>query len=204
LAGVLPPRQTGKDTFTMTTGDDRFSRVREARRWLLPLLLTAVLALLLVGPLGVRDTGASGRAGSSVVALAQGATPAAATPVAATGCEAMAPGVGAEPWIRTELYFGTTMPDGSMIPETTWRAFLDEEITPRFPAGLTVLEGYGQYLNSKGVIAKETSIVLIIFYPADTAAESSALLEEIRDAYETQFDQESVRRADSQPVCISF
>jgi hypothetical protein len=188
----------------MTPGDDRSVRARASLRWLLPLLLTAVLALLLVSPLGVRDSGASGRAGSSAVAMAQGATPAAATPVAATGCETMAPGVGAEPWIRTELYFGTTMPDGSMIPESTWRAFLDEEITPRFPAGLTVLEGYGQYLNSQGVIAKEASIVLIIFYPAETAAESSALLEEIRDAYETQFDQESVLRADSQPVCISF
>lgn len=182
---------------------DRSMHRRSSLRWLLSLLPTAVLVLLLVGPLGVRDTGASVRVGSSAVAMAQGAPPA-ATPVAAAGCEMMAPGVGAEPWIRTELYFGTTMPDGSMIPASTWRTFLDEEITPRFPAGLTVLEGYGQFLNSQGVIAKETSIVLVIFYPADTAGESSALLEEIRDAYETQFDQESVLRADAQPVCISF
>ncbi|HVL24159.1 MAG TPA: DUF3574 domain-containing protein [Thermomicrobiales bacterium] len=132
------------------------------------------------------------------------ATPVAATPVAGGSCDALAPGTGAEPWIRSELYFGTSMPDGSMIPESEWRAFLDEEITPRFPAGLTVLEGYGQFLNSRGVIKKETSIVLIIFYPADTVAESSASLEEIRDAYETKFDQESVLRADSEPVCISF
>jgi Protein of unknown function (DUF3574) len=132
------------------------------------------------------------------------ATPVGATPVAADGCEALAPGTGAEAWIRIELYFGTTLPDGSMISQGAWQAFLDEEITPRFPAGLTVLEGYGQFLNSQGVIAQENSVVLIIFIPADAVAESSASIEEIRDAYETQFDQESVLRADSEPVCISF
>jgi hypothetical protein len=30
------------------------------------------------------------------------------------------------------------------------------------------------------------------------------LIEEVRDTYETQFEQESVLRADSEPVCISF
>jgi len=36
-----------------------------------------------------------------------------ATPVVVdTACESTSPGVGAEAWIRTELYFGTTLPDG--------------------------------------------------------------------------------------------
>lgn len=143
--------------------------------------------------------------GSSLVLAQEGATPVAqATPVAPTGCDALAPGVGSEAWIRAELYFGTTMPDGSMISDEDWQAFLDEEITPRFPAGLTVLEGYGQFLNSAGIIAAEESIVLIIFYPGEAVAESSAALEEIRDAYELQFDQESVLRVDAALVCVSF
>ena len=128
-----------------------------------------------------------------------------ATPVVTANiCDATAPGAGAEPWVRTELYFGTTLPDGSPLTADQWADFLDEEITPRFPAGLTVLEGYGQFLNSQGVIAEEASIVLILFYPGDAIEDSSAGIEEIRDAYEVQFEQESVLRVDSEPVCVSF
>jgi hypothetical protein len=171
------------------------------------LLLATLIAAFFLSSFGLYDTGASAdRTGGSVAMMAQdtAATPVGATPVAASGCEALAPGTGAEAWIRIELYFGTTMPDGSMISQGAWQTFLDEEITPRFPAGLTVLEGYGQFLDSRGVITEENSVVLIIFIPADAVAESSASIEEIRDAYETQFDQESVLRADSVPVCISF
>jgi hypothetical protein len=170
------------------------------------LFVALVIAALFLGPIRAFDTGASADPhGGPVAVMAQGAaTPVGATPVAATACDALAPGTGAEAWVRYELYFGTSMPDGSEVPEQAWRTFLDEEITPRFPDGLTVLEGYGQFLNSQGVIIQETSIVLIIFVPADAVAESSASIEEIRDAYETQFDQESVLRADSAPVCISF
>jgi hypothetical protein len=67
-----------------------------------------------------------------------------------------------------------------------------------------VLEGYGQFLNAAGTIAAEESIVLIIFYPVDAVEGSSAALEEVRDAYEVQFDQESVLRVDAAPVCVSF
>ena len=75
-----------------------------------------------------------------------------------------------------------------------WDAFLDAEITPRFPAGLTVVTGLGQYQNESGEVVQERSEVLILLYPEADARESSALLEEIRDAYETQFEQNSVLR----------
>lgn len=174
---------------------------------LLAMLLIALLGALALATSVLHDTNAAPDGAVIVMRQDTGATPAAgATPVEtdADTCEATSPGVGAEPWIRSELYFGTTMPDGNAITAEDWQAFLDEEITPRFPAGLTILEGYGQFLNAQGVIAAEASIVLIIFHPAEWVDESSAALEEIREAYEEQFDQESVLRADSEPVCISF
>ncbi len=132
-----------------------------------------------------------------------------ATPVASDvlvpDCGAIAPGVGAEPFTRTELFFGTTRPDDSTVTDEEWNAFLDEEITPRFPAGLTVLMGDGQFENASGEIIEEESIVLILLYPVDDTGKSSDLIEEIRDAYETAFEQESVLRADGGvPVCASF
>jgi hypothetical protein len=79
-------------------------------------------------------------------------------------------------------------------------------VTPRFPDGLTVLTGLGQWRESAtSQIVQERSNVLIILYPPTTAQESSVRLEEIRDAYEQQFNQTSVLRADdSVPVCTSF
>src|SRR5262245_35074003 len=38
-----------------------------------------------------------------------------------------------ELWARTELYFGSARPDGSVVTEEEFRKFLNEEITPRFP-----------------------------------------------------------------------
>ena len=56
-----------------------------------------------------------------------------------------------EAWIRTELYFGLAVPPGpdgqpaGQVSEEDWQWFLDEEITPRFPEGLTILEAGGQW-----------------------------------------------------------
>lgn len=169
------------------------------------------LALLVGAAIGASAIAPQGPALS---ALAQDATPMAevvGTPVAndiaalptADPCPDEIAGPDSEPWVRSELYFGTTSPDGSAYPEEDWDAFLDAEITPRFPAGLTVLTGIGQWQDEEGIL-QERSKVLIILFPAEFSADSSVLLEEIRDAYEEQFEQTSVLRADAAPVCTSF
>jgi hypothetical protein len=105
-------------------------------------------------------------------------------------------------WNRTELYFGTGRPDGSMVSDAQFAQFVDQQVTPRFPDGLTLLAGYGQFKNSAGVINKEKSLVLILFYPPQMR-DASKLIEEIRETYKTMFQQESVLRADSNNF-ISF
>jgi hypothetical protein len=112
---------------------------------------------------------------------------------------------GAEPFLRTELFFGSNKPDGSVVTEAQFQAFLNDVITPRFPDGLTLLTGLGQFRGSSGVIQRERSMVLILLYPRQTARESSANIEQIRAKYEQQFEQESVLRADERlPECVSF
>lgn len=132
--------------------------------------------------------------------------PVVGTPAATNPCDALAPGTGSEPWVQTELYFGRTIPgtDGEVVTDALWTDFLDREVTPRFPDGLTVLDGYGQFLNASGVIAQEDSTVLIILYPLDETGETSALLDEIREAYKAEFNQQSVLRTDTYPVCTAF
>jgi len=114
---------------------------------------------------------------------------------AATEPNQRQPSIG-EVWNRTELYFGAGKPDGSMVTKREFMRFVDEEVTPRFPDGLTVLTGAGQFRNSTGVIVKERSRVLILLYPPQ-ARDAHRKLEEIREAYKRAFQQESVLRVDS-------
>jgi hypothetical protein len=128
-----------------------------------------------------------------------------AEPQVSQGCEIMAPRIDAEPWVRTELFFGTAKPDGTAISEAEWQAFVDAEMTPRFPDGLTVLSGSGQWQGDDDEIVQERSKIVILLYPREAITESNAEIEEIRTAYEREFQQESVLRADDErPVCASF
>lgn len=99
-------------------------------------------------------------------------------------------------WWKTELYFGTDIKGGSVVTEDDWNEFLKEVVTPRFPDGLTVLEGYGQYRDASGKIVRERSKVLVILYPAAKRKSSSRKIDEIRKAYKAKFQQESVLRID--------
>ena len=110
------------------------------------------------------------------------------------------------PFIRTELFFGTSRPDGlPAVTDEEFRSFLDQEITPRFPDGLTLVGALGQFRNSTGVIVQERSLLLILLYPAETQKASSRRIERIRTIYKRMFQQESVLRVDDpRPVLTSF
>ena len=109
--------------------------------------------------------------------------------------EASQPVLVGETWRRTELYFGTSKPDGAVVTIQEFEDFVDEIVTPRFPDGLTLLTGDGQWRNSAGVIIEEESNVLILLYPLDDK-EANSEIEQIRTAYKDAFQQESVLRVD--------
>jgi hypothetical protein len=102
---------------------------------------------------------------------------------------------------RLELLFGMSRRDAEPISDAEWQGFVDQEVTPRFPDGLTVVQAYGQWRNSSGSIAKENSRVLMIWYQPKPDADQR--IEAIRDAYKARFKQESVMRVDSFS-CVSF
>jgi hypothetical protein len=99
-------------------------------------------------------------------------------------------------WSRTDLYFGSGKPDGGEVTEQEFKQFLDDVVTPRFPDGLTLLTGFGQYRNQAGTIVQERSMLLILLYPKRNNA-TNAKIEEIREAYKSAFQQESVLRVDT-------
>ena len=108
-------------------------------------------------------------------------------------------------FIRTELFFGRNISGGGEVSRKDFNKFLEEIITPRFPDGLTVLNGRGQFLNSSGEVERERTIVLILLYPVSARREKHAKIEEIREEYKTRFQQQSVLRVDDPaPVWVSF
>ncbi|MEU5319636.1 DUF3574 domain-containing protein [Streptomyces sp. NPDC021056] len=102
-----------------------------------------------------------------------------------------------EPYIETSLLFGTERPDGGpAVTDKQFMGFVDKEVTPDFPDGLTVHAGRGQWRDADGTIEKERSYELILLYPVARAGASDRRIEEIRRAYEQAFGQESVGRVD--------
>lgn len=104
-------------------------------------------------------------------------------------------------WARTELYFGLSGADGRDITDDEFQEFLDTVVTPRFPDGLTLLTGDGQFRGSSGVIVQERSKLLILFYPWNGSRNRA--IQRIRSLYKRDFHQEAVLRVDEQS-CVSF
>ncbi len=102
--------------------------------------------------------------------------------------------------VRTTLYFGLTRPTGR-VSEEEWRTFLRQQVTPRFPDGLTVWEAQGQWRRSDGRVARERSKVLLLVH--DDTAVARATLGELVTAYKQRFEQESVLW-ESSSVCATF
>lgn len=110
----------------------------------------------------------------------------------------------AEGWVDTKLYFGLGPADHPEqgIGEQKWREFLDREVTPRFPSGLSVVDVYGQWL-SKGKTQPERlrSKMLIVLYP-DSAA-NRAKIDAIRTAWKQMTGDQSVLKV-TEPADVSF
>jgi hypothetical protein len=107
-------------------------------------------------------------------------------------------------WVDTKLYFGLGPADNPQkgISETEWRDFLDRQVTPRFPSGLSVVDVYGQW-QGKGQPAPERlrSKMLTIDYP-DTQ-ENRDKIDAIRAAWKKKTGDQSVLRV-TEPVDVSF
>ena len=107
-------------------------------------------------------------------------------------------------WVDTKLYFGLGPADHPEqgVSEAKWRDFLDREVTPRFPDGLSVVEVYGQWQGAKQSSPERLrSKLLIVDYP-DTQ-ENRDKVDAIRSAWKKMTGDQSVLRV-SQPVDVSF
>lgn len=123
--------------------------------------------------------------------------------VGSLACSTAAPTLcrpGEQEAVSESLYFGSVRPGGVVTPEE-WQAFVAEEVTPRFPQGLTSWQASGQWLSAAGVLQREQSYVLYLVHP-DSARDEQAV-HQIIERYRKTFQQEAVLRVRSR-VCMSL
>jgi Protein of unknown function (DUF3574) len=107
-------------------------------------------------------------------------------------------------WVDTKLYFGLGLADHpeNGVSETQWRDFLDKEVSPRFPAGLSVVDVYGQWQGKNQTTPERLrSKMLIIDYP--DSPENRDKIEAIRSAWKQRTGDQSVMRV-TEPADVSF
>ena len=101
-----------------------------------------------------------------------------------------------------ELTFGRRIVGHIAVSETQWIQFIDNEITPRFPEGLTVFDASGQWRDpTTKKIVRETSKIVLIVLPGN--AEDLTRLNELAEIYKRRFKQQSVGMI-LRPACVSF
>jgi len=100
-----------------------------------------------------------------------------------------------------QLFFGQNIGDKPGVSEADFRKFVDEELTPRFPGGLTVLEGGGQWKGDENKLIREASKVVVLVLP--NGLDAGMKLNAARKAYKTRCKQESVMLV-TQAACVGF
>jgi hypothetical protein len=107
-------------------------------------------------------------------------------------------------WVDTKLYFGLGLADHPEdgMSEAKWRDFLDKQVTPRFPDGLSVVDVYGQWQGKKETTPSRLRSKLLIIDYQDTQ-ENRDKIEAIRTAWKQQTGDQSVLRV-TEPADVSF
>lgn len=92
--------------------------------------------------------------------------------------------------LRTAQLFLGQKAGGPQVGPGDLARFIDQEVTPRFPDGVTVLDGGGQWQGSENQLIREAVKVVMIVLPP--ASDAKRRVDQVREAYKTRFQQDSV------------
>jgi len=87
-----------------------------------------------------------------------------------------------------QLFLGGKAP--TRPNEADLRRFIDQEVTPRFPDGVTVVPGGGRWKGAQNQMIRDAAKVVLIVLPA--RGDAQANVEAVRAAYRQRFNQDSV------------
>ncbi len=91
--------------------------------------------------------------------------------------------------VQDRMFFGLQGLHGP-VTDAQWQRFVAEEITPRFPEGLTVIAADGRWRDDSGRIQSESSRLVEIVRPDDDAG--ARRITEIVERYKSRHHQRAV------------
>ncbi len=97
-----------------------------------------------------------------------------------------------KPAVEVDLFYGA-------VSDAEWASYLAQEVTPRFPDGLTAIDAAGQWRDPSGTITRERSkmLILVVFDAPAHLPRVKAII----DAYLKRFNQQSVLHTE-RAVCV--
>lgn len=100
-----------------------------------------------------------------------------------------------------QLFFGRNIGDAAGVSEADWESFLEGEIMPRFPEGLSVIDAAGVWRGKDGSAVHELSkqVVLVLSGRPDEKDRLAA----VTSAYTKRFHQEAVMTLRSR-ACVAY
>jgi hypothetical protein len=91
-----------------------------------------------------------------------------------------------------ELFFGRDRAGRKVVSDAEWSDFLATVVTPNFPDGLTVFDGYGQWRNPATGLIGRSPRVKVVLIAAKRSPDLAGRLTAVIDSYKARFHQQSV------------
>lgn len=101
---------------------------------------------------------------------------------------------------RAQILFGRNIGEQLGVSDADFTRFLDQEVSPRFPDGLTVVDAEGRWREGSDSVREPSKLVIIVL-PGHS--DDRAKIGQIARAYATQFQQQAVLTM-AEPVCASL
>jgi hypothetical protein len=100
-----------------------------------------------------------------------------------------------------ELVFQRVSSEAPGVSEADFAHFLDEEVRPRFPDGLTIVDAQGRWTPPAGSPVHGPSKLVMVVLRGQS--DDQARLEAVRAAYKRRYDQEALLVA-TRSACVSL
>jgi hypothetical protein len=121
------------------------------------------------------------------------------------GCQTAQPGPACpagQDYVRTaQLYFARRTGEEPRVSDAEFGRFVDEELTPRFRDGLTVMAAGNRWRDDPDKLVSGSARVVVIVLPK--GHDESAKIEAVRVAYRTRFHRDSTVRI-GPPSCATL
>ena len=97
--------------------------------------------------------------------------------------------------IETDLYFGQSKPNGSMVTEAEWDHFKETQIARVFKNGSTITQATGSWYDpvSHQLISEPAYVVSYLHKRSPLISKQ---IDSLRNIYKSMFQQQSVLRVD--------